>query len=91
MSDIRVAAAIEAARPAIERFLRVAFEQLDALAPDVETRRHLYASLISRAASAAEERLPGSDAVRDVIAELFKIFHPQPGSGQFCRKEPCMT
>lgn len=76
MSDIRVAAAMEAARPTIERLLRATFEQLDALTPDAEIRRNLYAGLISRAAGAAEERVPGSKAVREVIAELFRVFQP---------------
>jgi len=91
MSDIRIAAELEAARPTIERLLRLAFEQLDALTPDAEIRRRLYACLISRAANTAEERLPGSDAVREAIAEIFAVFHQQPGQGLFCRQERCMS
>ncbi len=91
MSDFRVAAAMEAARPVIERLLRTAFEQLDTLTPDVEIRRRFYACLISRAAYAAEERLPGSDAVGEAIAEIFAIFHPQPGNGLLGRQERCMS
>ena len=90
MSDIRVAAAFEAARPVIERVLRSAFEQLDALTPDVAIRRNLYALLIARAVTSAEERLPESKAVREAIAELFRAFHAQPAEdGTFDQQEVC--
>ncbi len=92
MSDIRIAAAMEAARPTIERLLRAAFEHLDALTPDVEIRRRLYASLISHAAGNAEERLPGGNVLRETIAELFRSFHPQPAAiGLFGQPERCMS
>lgn len=92
MSDIRVAAALEAARPTIERLLRATFEQLDALTPDVEVRRQLYAGLISRAAGKAEERLPGSIAIREAVAELVGAFHPRPADGgSFGHGEPCTS
>ncbi|WP_156397212.1 MULTISPECIES: hypothetical protein [unclassified Sphingomonas] len=92
MSDIRAAATMEAARPAIERLLRAAFEQLDALTPDVEIRRNLYAELIATAAASAEERLPGNKAVRETIAELFRAFHAHPADDGACtRQEPCLS